>query len=223
MNVISRKEKADLIKKEIIDLDADDIDVIFDILGRDINDLDYDCNTRKGKLLQIINNLHFVDEDNFTEIYQIVIQKVELQRNEKNNKNDKLPDEDEKKVIKKMIKRESKNVKMKRVMLEIINKILVLMGENEIDDLCEFVNVRRDVLIDDKYAKLINDNKDYIFENGFNKYQCQIYQTKVKTIHISILRGMLKQIGYELYSKNHKRTINGVFESHTTYSIQERQ
>jgi hypothetical protein len=115
-------------------------------------------------------------------------------------------------------------VRMKEIMLEIINKLLKLMNKNEINDLCQFTDINRDELIKDKYANLINEQKDYIFNcTGFNKYICQVYQKKVTNVHISILKGMLKQIGYELISKNHKKMIKGVYNTYTSYSIHVRQ
>jgi hypothetical protein len=154
-----------------------------------------------------MENLHFVENDNFDAIYQLVKKLDECQDNV--NK----PIE---------IKKETQHEQMKRVMLEIINKILAQMNKTQINDLSEFIDIRRDDMVSDKCAEVINDNKKYIFDNCFDRHQCQVYQTKVAHKHISILKGMLKQIGYVLLSKNHKKMVKGVYESHTTYSIQEK-
>ena len=115
---------------------------------------------------------------------------------------------------------ESEEEKMKRVMLEIINKILNLMNKDQVNDICEFVDVRRNELLKIEYSELINENKDYIFSNGFNKHECQMYQPKIKHSHISILKGMLKQLGHTLKSINHKTIIGGEAKAYTTYSVQ---
>ena len=119
-------------------------------------------------------------------------------------------------------KKESQHDKMKRVMLEIVNKILIKMNRDAIHDLCDFVDVQRDELIKDEYAEIIDNCKEYIFLNGFDKHRCQLHQAKVTYVHISIFKGMLKQIGYSLFSKNHKKMVNKVCESYTTYSIKEK-
>ncbi len=116
-------------------------------------------------------------------------------------------------------KEETNDEKMNRIMLEIINKILVLMNKKEINELCQFVDINRDELIKDEYADIIDKHKKYIFDNGYDKYICQVYQKKVANKHISILKGMLKQIGYELFSKNHKKMIKGIYHTYTLYSI----
>jgi hypothetical protein len=157
MNIISRKKKSEIIKKEINNLSDKDID----------------------------------------DMYSIV-------KNKTNN----------------LVNVESEEDKMKRVMLEIINKILILMNKEQINDICDFVNVRRNELIKNEYLELINKNKDYIFSNGFNKHECQIYQPKIKYGHISILKGMLKQLGHMLKSINYKTIIGGDAKAYTTYSIQ---
>lgn len=228
MSIISRIERTELIKNGVIYLEDKDIDVIFNILKEDIDGLDCDCEKRQKKIIQIIDNLHFIGETNLKNIYQIVVENLELQKisNVVMNKIERgeslahVNDVEKKdNGDKRKEKKETKEDKKKRVMLEIINKILVLMDKDEINDLNNFIDIRRDVLLDEKYAKLMDENKEYIFKNGFDKHQCQIYQTKVKNMHISMLKGMLKQIGYTLYSKNHKKMIKGVFDSHTTYSI----
>lgn len=114
---------------------------------------------------------------------------------------------------------ETREEKMMRVMLEIINKILEAMNKEQINNLCDFIDIRRDELSNEKYDKIVKDNCDYIFKNGFNKHECKYYQTNIKNQHLSILKGMLKQLGYGFSSKSHKKTINRMNESYTTYAI----
>jgi len=195
MNNNSRKTMTDYIKNNMIDFSDENVNSVYNVLKDviEIGDQEEHC-SRQKKMLIIFSNLQYVDERNLLKIYKDV-------------KNILNPTE-------------TKEEKMKRIALDIINKILILMGLNKVDDLCNFINIRRDELLDEKYAKLLDDNKEYIFNNGFSKYECQFYQKKVRNIHISMLKGMLKQIGYTLCSKNHKKMVKGEFLTHTTYSIQ---
>lgn len=117
---------------------------------------------------------------------------------------------------------ENKEDRKKRVVLEILNKILVAIDKDEIKSIDEFVDIRRDDLLNDDVKELIEENKTYLFnKNGFSKTDCKIYQTNIKFPHFSIIRGILKEVGYELISEN-----KVVYEkrkkvcSYTNYSTQ---
>jgi hypothetical protein len=112
---------------------------------------------------------------------------------------------------------------MNRIALEIINKILTEMKKNEIKDLCEFVDIQREELTKDKYKKLITDNLEYIFNNGFSKFECMVYQKTIKHPHLSVLKGMLKTLGYELCSRRTNRTTNKIRVDDTFYSIKRKE
>jgi len=194
MNTISRKKRTEIITRNIKNLGDDQINSIYNILDSILDDLG-DHSTRQKKMQLINNNLQFVDEENLKIIDQTI----------KNFLN--------------CVEIETKENKMYRIMLEIINKILETMNLEQIDDLSNFADIQRGELLDKKYGKIIDDNKDYIFKNGFNKHECNIYQTNVKNLHLSILKGMLKQVGYKLCSKNYKKMENKTTKNYTAYTI----
>jgi hypothetical protein len=110
--------------------------------------------------------------------------------------------------------------KKKRITLEIINQFLEKMNMVKIKDFLEFKNVRRELLISEDFKNLVEDNKDYIFtEGGFSKHDCGVYSKQIKTPQISIFKGMLNQIGYELESESKRKTTKGECKCITYYSI----
>ncbi len=223
MSVIHRVKKMDFIKKWILCLEDNDINKIYEILKMEINNLDCENDNRPKKIVQISDNLGLISDSNLVKICKIVVDMMELE-NKEIDKDDLVVNKIKSGLVDKIKKnekneiKETKDEKMRRVMLEIINKILVLMDKDEIKDLQD-VNFDRDILREDRFVKLLDDNKEYIFSNEFNKHQCQIYQTRVKNSHISMLKGMLKQVGYTLFSKNQKKMTKGVYESHTIYFV----
>lgn len=201
MNADLRKKTIDSIKKYIIDLPNNDINELYTSLTEAVEIPDTkENNTRQKKILCVINNLHFVDDDDLNKFNQLIQSSLNV-----------------------VVDVESKEGKMKRVALEIINKILDLNNMKHINDLCDFVDIRRDILVDEKCAELLNENKKYIFDNGFNKQECKNYQTNLKHSQLSLLKGMLKQIGYNLCSKNHKKMVNYVSQNFTSYTIKEKE
>ena len=115
---------------------------------------------------------------------------------------------------------ESDDKKMRRVALEITNKILDSLNKPHIKDLCEFVNIRRDDILSEPCKAAIIDNKTYISDNGFSDLECFLYKTKLKHLHLSILRCMLKKIGYDLESKARSKRVNKERIMYTDYSVQ---
>ncbi len=193
-----RKKTSEIIIKNISNFSDEQINTIYNIFQNYIDNLE-DYDTRQKKMLFIKNNLQYVNEENLKKFYQIIKEMINTSETE------------------------TKYDKMYLVTLEIINKILIQMKKEQIDDLCYFIEIRRDELLKDDYAKIIYDNKEYIFKSGFNKHECKIYQTNVKNLHMSILKGMLKQVGYNLCSKNYKKMINKDLITYTTYTIKKNQ
>ena len=191
-----------------------------------------DANIRKNKRIYIVENIIDINEKQLTKLYEII---SDLMHTEKDvldrqhmlsyvENNLKYVEGNDLIVIKDMVagfvaNEESDEDKMKRVTLEIINKILRAIGKKEINELEEFVDIPREDILSDSCKNVMDDNKDYIFENGFNKTECMLYQTKIKVKHLSILKAMLKKIGYKLHSIHSGRRINGKKKPYTTYTI----
>jgi hypothetical protein len=199
MSAHMRKETINYVKNNIENIPDEDIinlyRKIINIVNININDNTID---RIAQINCIENNLKYMNNENLNEI---------------------------KNTIETCLTREeSQNDKMKRIALELINKLLVAMGKPLISDLCEFTNVYREEIIKEKYKDIINNNLKYIFQNGYSKHTCMIYQKKsIKNYHLSVLKGMLKTIGYELLPKKKNKTINGEKIVLTFYCIQKKQ
>jgi len=201
-----RKDLVNYVKENLVNANKDAVSKIYikinDILNREENnDSDLANNnsndiSRYKQITTIENNLKYTSEEELEDINKIL-----------NNS-----------AIK-----ESQEDKMIRVALEVINNILVEMNKNKIQDLCEFVDVQREELTKDKYKQIINDNLEYIFSNGFMRSDCMVYQKTIKFPHLSIMKGVLNSIGYELCSKRTNRTINKVKVEDTFYCIKKKE
>lgn len=124
-------------------------------------------------------------------------------------------------IVNSLSSEESKDDKMKKITLEIINKLLIEMKRKPIIDLCDFTDVYRDEIIKDKYKNIIDENLEYILENGFTKQACMLRQKKVtKHYHLSVLKGMLKSIGYVLQPKIKNKSVDNERKILTFYSVE---
>ena len=189
---------------------------------------------RKNMIKYIKDNITEVSDTDITSIYGIIINEMKTDTTENINRFNKIVfieknlqymeilqlKDIEKIIIKSLTYEESQEEKMQKIVLEIVNKILIEMGKKEINNLCDFVDVRRDIMMDTKYKNIFESNSDYIFKNGFSKMECGVYQKIIKNPQISILKGMLKKIGYELCSKHRSSKTNNERETYTVYHIQ---
>lgn len=112
-----------------------------------------------------------------------------------------------------------KEAKQKEIVLRVINEILSMHGLDVIDDLDEFREVDREVFTGDECRNIIENYKSEIFKNGFSKTDCMVYQKKLKYPHLSLVKGILKKIGYELVSKNKSEYVNRKKITKTYYQV----
>jgi hypothetical protein len=190
----TRKINISYIKDNIADVDDSDIDTMYNKMIEYVPNKDKKKKlSRMDKVLHINSNLLFVENDNLESLKDIVFNSLNHI--------------------------ETENEKKERITLEIVNKIFEVNGLEKINKLTEFVHIRRDIIVNDETNKVIDDNKEYIFNNGFNKVGCKIYHTYIKTPQFSILKGMLKEIGYEMKSKLGSKTKDKVREGFMIYTI----
>jgi hypothetical protein len=137
------------------------------------------------------------------------------------------PEEGEVPVVKKtIVKKEVKKLEKDHikyvVLLKLLNKILVNIGNTEIDDVTFFVNVDREQIIKASNIPILNSMEDELFPL-FNRRDCG-FDRDTHNIVLVVLRGMMKETGYKLNYK--KREINEEINgkkyraAHTFYSIQ---
>jgi len=111
-----------------------------------------------------------------------------------------------------------KDVRTKTI-FDILNKILIEMGIDEIDDLRNFPEIERNSLSDEKYKNIVMDSFKQK-HSGFNKSECCDYQKRGATNnHISILKSMIKSIDYELLSGRKYHLVDGKRITKTVYYI----
>ncbi len=190
-----RKNLIKYIKENIKEVSDIDITSIYNIINNEIKckqKEDVDLN-RHYKINYIDNNIHYVEKHHLIDIEKIIIQSLAFE--------------------------ECPELKMEKIVKELINKMLVAMDKKEIKNLSDFIDVRREIIIDQKCKDIVDSNSEYIFNNGFSKLECGVYQKIIKYPHLSILKGMLKKIGYELCSKTRSEFIDKKRHVYTLYTI----
>lgn len=90
----------------------------------------------------------------------------------------------------------------KRVIaLKFINKILTNIGKDQIDDLTDFIDIDRDLIIKDKNKAIVDEMESEITKH-FDKKKIGYYnRTKVKTIIITYLKGMIDHLNLIMESR----------------------
>lgn len=83
-----------------------------------------------------------------------------------------------------------------KVALKYVNKILANIGKEEIDDLTKFVNIDRDDIIKSVNKDALIGMEKELFPL-FNKHNVGYYR-KTNTMALNCLRGIMKEIGFEL-------------------------
>jgi hypothetical protein len=115
-----------------------------------------------------------------------------------------------------------KNSDKYKIALKLINTILTNLNKDNVDDITKFVDIDREDIISELNMKSYEDLKKEIGKH-YNKIKCGYYKKNSKTVIISCLRGITKELGYnltyqqkEIYenigTKSFRRT-------HTFYSI----
>lgn len=114
-----------------------------------------------------------------------------------------------------------KNSDKYKILLKLINKILTNIEKDEIDDLQKFINIDRDDIIKDVNIATLKSMENELF-NHYSKYKCGYYKKSTAFV-LNCLRGMVKELGYQLtyIRKDIGQNVNGksLRRTHTLYSI----
>lgn len=108
------------------------------------------------------------------------------------------------------------------ILLNVLNCVLETF-ENDVgklSNIIEFKNINKKYLVTDEVRDAVKAKYEYIFKDGFDKKKCQYYTSKNKpNSHLTILRGMCKQINYKIVSKQKMKMIKGEKHYESYYSI----
>ena len=110
-----------------------------------------------------------------------------------------------------------------KIALKFINKILISIEKNEIDDLTKFTDIDRKMLISAKTKEIFTDMQKELFVH-FDKVKCGWYKrNKVQDYILTFLKCMCIEMGLSVKSSKRdvKETIDGVNyrKTHSFYSI----
>ncbi|VBB17543.1 hypothetical protein YASMINEVIRUS_5 [Yasminevirus sp. GU-2018] len=194
LTIKERAGKISTIKENISNIPDDILSDVYKIVCDTINKKKKakDVPSRFEQVQCVENNLRYVDDEHITEIENLIVAKEH---------------------------EETQQETMKRVALEIANKLLEAKEKPQINNLCDF-KITRDEFLSDECKNVIDENKEYIFKNGFSKGECKVGQSGTKYKHLSLFKGMIGQIeGHSLQSKLRFKTCNYERESFTEYYI----
>lgn len=119
--------------------------------------------------------------------------------------------------ISKSIANEKKVKEKREIMLDILNQILAVLEKDELVDLIDF-SVQRNQLIGDECKKIIDDNNELIFKH-FDKGTKHRDRKRIKYGHVSLIKDMLKQIGYSLCTSHKSKMCQGEKFFYSIYYI----
>ena len=108
-----------------------------------------------------------------------------------------------------------------KLALKFVNVILTNIGKEEVDDLTKFKDIDREDIIKDVNKTSLDEMSNELFSH-FDKKKCGYYR-KTEAIVLNCLRGIMKELGYEMIKlkKEKCEEINGrsYKRSHYLYSI----
>ena len=191
---LARKYNFDYIKKSLEVLNDNMINILYDKISENINKtIKKKKSERIDKMLFIDTNLKFINDDDL-EDYRIIA-------------SDSLA--------------EPENNRKIRIILELINKVLVIIEYDQIENLCDFIEIPREFLLKKEVRDIFEKNKKNIYKvNKFNRKSCVPSSDKIKNPHLVMLKGILKEVGYKLVSKNRIKNIEGDPKMTTYYNIE---
>ena len=127
----------------------------------------------------------------------------------------------EEKVITQKISKDDDKYKLA---LKFVNVILKNIGKEEVDDLTKFKDIDREDIIKDVNKTSLDEMAKELF-NHFDKKKCGYYR-KTEAIVLNCMRGMMKEVGYEMVNvkKEKSETINNKSykRTHLLYSIKKK-
>lgn len=98
---------------------------------------------------------------------------------------------------------------MKKVLLEVINEILEAIGELAIDEITDFKDVSRDLMLTDECRQVVSNNRIKIIDAEFGRNFSALHGHKaVKNEHLIVLKQMCKRIGLTMIAKHTTKIID---------------
>ena len=125
----------------------------------------------------------------------------------------------EKKESKVRMEKDSEKYK---ITLKLLNKILVNVGKEEIDDLTQFIDIDREDIIKDPNTKTLCDMEKELFTEHYDKKKCGYYR-KTDAMVLNCIRSMMKDAGFTFTKRRKEKSerINGKLfrRPHLLYTI----
>lgn len=118
------------------------------------------------------------------------------------------PSKNNKPVVKNNLPAVDKTDNKYLIALKFINKILINIKKNPVDDLTKFQNIDRDDIILDINKKTLADMENEIYKYFDKTKLCWYKRKKIKHYILTILRGISKELGLK-FSYVQKNIVTG--------------
>jgi len=113
-----------------------------------------------------------------------------------------------------------KKKKKEEVVLKLLNGILLKLDKKKIVNIVDFTGVSRDELIGSVHMETFRNMEKEIYD-AFDEFSKQDFQKQptIKAPILTIIKKLLKDLGYHLDSKKDFKNVNGKKVSYITYYI----
>ena len=217
MSVTSRINKIKYIKNSFHALEDKQADKLHKIFIKHIEN-----ESRNTKLLHIANNFDYSSDKIIDKMFKYMNNCIEPEENSDTEDEEEIP---KKKAIK--VKKKTKdecieddkvvNSEKYKLVLKFANGLLENSGKDPIERLTEFRNIGKEYIVTNENTQYLKDMTDELFKT-FDKTRCRYYPKNSKNWVLNVLRGMIKNIGYDLVAKktetykNRYRTVSMMYE-----------
>lgn len=121
------------------------------------------------------------------------------------------------KIVEKPTKNINKTTEKYKLLLEFVNRILVNLEKDEVDDLLKFKNINRLDIIKKDHIKILDEYLQSIFDT-FPKIKYN-YNYKSPNVILNTIRAMCKDLDLTMHRKEKKKQKGNLIERIYEYSI----
>jgi len=105
------------------------------------------------------------------------------------------------------------------IILQLLNNILTVLGNDQINNFTDFKNIKRDDLLKPEILEVVNELEPAILKYYDKRVMGYYIKHTQKEYSVNFIRKALDQLGYKLSSKKVTRRNNNVITDSYIYSI----
>lgn len=212
MSTKTRYDRVNYIESQLENMDNKQVSILYHLFVKhDDRGIEEPRKDERGKFIidnivyasdsliaELYNNIYYYnitlgnDENPANKIIKITVYKNKDERDAENNINEEEANDDIYNINNGQDGENNKDV----VALKFINGILKLSGLDEINELTDFKDIKRDDIVTEKNIAYLKKVTKQLFP-PFDKQKCRYYPKNSTSWVLNIIRGMLKDLGYD--------------------------